>query len=168
MRTEDSKEASVSGVIRGKGLIGMKALTHINRVTDDQVAFGVTLGLDLHGCTVTIAAARIADAIDTGFWGLELGSPTPKQVELAAKFGYDISGMSRREGDAVIDDLMTQLNLETVESEGLAPGVVVTNIHDSLSRQYTISSVYPDGTVYFRGGNGGRAWARSLRRVQGA
>lgn len=145
----------------------MKVLTHIDRVTDDQVAFGARLGLNLQGCTVTVAAARTDDAISTGFWGRKLGSPSPKQVELAAKFGYDISGLSRREGDAVIDDLMTQLNLETVESEGLAPGVVVTNIYDPLSRPITISSVYPDGTVYFRGGNGRRAWARNLRRVRG-
>lgn len=146
----------------------MKTLTHIKIVSDDQVAFGAKLGLGLRGCTVTVTAARIDDAISKEFWGLEFGGPTPKQVELAAKFGYHISGLSRREGDAVIDDLMTQLNFETVESEGLAPGVVVTNIHDSLSHQYTISSINPNGTVYFRGGNGRKAWARSLRPVRGA
>lgn len=85
----------------------MKALTHIERVSNDQVVFGAKLGLDLRGCTVSVAAARIDDAIGRGFWGLKLGGPTPKQVELAAKFGYHISGLSRREGDAVIDDLLT-------------------------------------------------------------
>lgn len=73
--------------------------------------------------------------------------------------------MSRREGDAVINDLMTELNHETIESEGLAPGVTVVNVHDSIGRTFVISSVHPDGTAYFRGGNGQRAWARSLRRM---
>lgn len=142
----------------------MKELTYISRVTPDQVMFGRQLGLDLNGCTVGVAIARIQDAIDVGFRGLEVGTPTPKQVALAEKFGYDICGSSRREGDAIIDDLMTQLNLETIRTERLAPGVVVSNIHDLSAEPMTISSVHPDGTVYFRGGNGRRAWARSLRR----
>lgn len=144
----------------------MTALTHIAKVNTEQIAFGKKLDLDLRGCTVTVATARIEGVVDVGFRGVvELGSPTPNQVKLAAKFGYDISGLSRREGDAIIDDLMTQLNRETIESEGLAPGVVVTNIHDDFGERYIISSVNLDGTVYFRGGNGRRAWARSLRRV---
>ncbi len=143
----------------------MKALKHIPRVNDDQVAFGAKLALDLRGCTVSVAAARLEDAFDAGFRGSgHAGSPTPKQIELAAEFGYDIVQLSRREGSAVIDDLMTEVNLETIEAEGLAPGVIVVNIHDSLEMPHVISSIYPDGTVYFRGGNGKRAWARSLRR----
>jgi hypothetical protein len=100
------------------------------------------------------------------FLGLtDLGKPTEKQIELAAKFGYDISALTKREGNAVIDDLMSQLNYEAIESESLAPSVVVTNVHDSIPQTYVISSIAPDGTVYFRGGNGRKAWARSLRRA---
>ena len=124
-----------------------------------------TLTLDLRGCTLSVAAARIEDAIDIGFRGASnVGNPTPKQIALAAKFGYDIAGLSRREGDAVIDDLMTELNHEAIEAEGLAPGVAVVNIHDIVGKTLVISSIHPDGTVYFRGGDGQRAWARSLRR----
>ena len=61
---------------------------------------------------------------------------------------------------------MTQLNKETIESEQLAPGVMVRNIHGESDMHYTISSIHEDGTVYLRGGNGRRAWARSLRRVR--
>jgi hypothetical protein len=152
---------------RGEGYQNyMKALTHIAKVNNDQTTFAAKLGLDVRGCTLSVAAARIEDAVDQGFNGVtDLESPTHKQVEFAAKFGYEISGLSRREGDAVVDDLMTQLNRETIEDEGLAPGVVVSNIHDSLGRHYVISSIYPHGIVFFRGGNGKRAWARSLRRA---
>ena len=144
----------------------MKVLKHIPRVSGDQINFGAKLGLDLRGCTLSVAAARIEDAIDIGFHGApSLGNPTPRQIALAAKFGYEIAGLSRREGDAVIDDLMTELNHETIEGEALAPGVTVVNIHDIVGRTFVISSIHPDGTVYFRGGNGQRAWARSLRRA---
>ena len=144
----------------------MKELKHIPRVNDVQVAFGEQLGLDLRGCTVAVAEARIQDAIDAGFRGkASRGSPTENQIKLAGKFGYDITGLSRREGDAVIDDLMTELNHEAIEAESLAPGVTVVNVHDNLGLPRVISSIQPDGTVYFRGGNGKRAWARSLRRL---
>ena len=143
----------------------MKKRRYISVVDNKQVAFGVKLGLDLGGCTISVAKARIEDAIAVGFHGAtDLGSPTDKQIAFAAKFGYDIAGLSRREGDAVVDDLMIELNHEAIESEGLAPGVTVTNIHDNVSRPLVISSIYPDGIVYFKGGNGQKAWARSLRR----
>jgi hypothetical protein len=146
----------------------MKIITHIPKVNRDQIAFGKRLALDLEGCTVTVGAARIEDAIQVAFYGVrDLGTPTLKQIQLAAKFGFDISGLSRSEGNAVIDDLMKQLNLESIETERLAPGVLVKNVHDRSDRHYVISSIHADGTVYFRGGNGGRAWARSLRRVPG-
>jgi len=142
-----------------------KSLTHIDEVNDQQIAFGKKIGLDLRGCSVTVAIARIEDAIDLGFRGItELGNPTPKQIDFAAKFKCEIAGLSRREGSAIVDDLMTQLNRETINAEGLARGVVVTNINDALNRRYVISSIDPEGTVYFRGGNRKKAWARSLRR----
>jgi len=95
----------------------------------------------------------------------DLGEATPKQLEFAAKFQRNLSHVSRRVADAVVDDLMTQLNLAAIQRERLAPGVTVKNKHDIIERKLVISSIQPDGTVYFKGGNGARAWARSLIRV---
>jgi hypothetical protein len=135
-------------------------------ITEAQIQFGRRVGLDLAGKSVSVARAMIEDAIHCQFYGRnDLGEPTPKQIELARKFGHDISTVSRRVGDATIDDIMTQLNREAIASQGLAPGVVVTNKHDLLGRKIVISSIKEDGTVYFRGGNGGKAWARSLIRA---
>ncbi len=107
----------------------------------------------------------IEDAIQRDFLlDQDLGAPTPKQIELAAKFQWDISGTSRRVGNAIINDLMTDLNHEAIRREKLAPGVVVINKHDQLMIKHVISSITDDGTVYFRGGNGAKAWARSLVR----
>ena len=109
----------------------------------------------------------IEDAIQRDFlMDEDLGSPTPKQIELAAKFQRNISDTSRRVGNAIINDLMTELNHDAIGREGLAPGVVVINKHDILKIKHVISSIADDGTVYFRGGNGAKAWARSLIRSE--
>ena len=138
----------------------------MNLVTELQVEFGRRLGLDLAGKTIGVARAMIEDAIDSGFYGRrELGAPTPKQIELARKFSRDISTATRRVGDAVIDDVLTQLNHDAILSQCLARDVAVINKHDQLRRRLVISSITEDGTVYFRGGNGAKAWARSLIRI---
>ena len=135
-------------------------------VTEAQIQFGRRIGLDLAGKTVGVARAMIEDAVDRQFYGRnDLSEPTPKQIALARKFRHDISTASRRVGDAVINDVMTQLNHDASSSQRLARDVVVTNKHDPCRRKFVISSVTDDGTVYFRGGNGAKAWARSLIRA---
>jgi hypothetical protein len=141
-------------------------ISDIQRVTVSQVAFGKRLGLDLEGDTVGVALAKIADEIEREFWGHnDLGSPTSRQIELAEKFGADISMLSRGVGNAVIDDLMTRLNMDSVRQQKLAPGVAVRRKHDLIGRVYVVSSIKDDGTVYFRGGNGQRVWSRNLERA---
>jgi hypothetical protein len=138
----------------------------VSLVIEAQIEFGRRFGPDLSGKTVSVALAMVHDAVDTQFHGRnDLGEPTPKQIELARQFGQDISAVSRRVGDAVVDDIMTNLNQEAIASQHLERGVVVTNKHDFLSRKFIISSIGEDGTVYFCGGSGARAWARSLVRV---
>ncbi len=137
-------------------------------VTDKQIAFGRRLGLELDGKSVSEALAMIHDAIDRDFLDQsKLGEATPKQVQFAAKFQRDLSQVSRRIADAVVGDLMTELNLAAIQRERLATGVTVKNKHDVVQRKLVISSIQPGGTVYFKGGNGARAWARSLVRVNG-
>jgi hypothetical protein len=142
-----------------------KKLTHVPLVGERQVAFGVRLGLGLAGCTFRVAGARIEDCIRSEFYGETLLHATEKQAALAAKFGYDITASTRRIAHAVIADIMEQLDRETIIAEGLAPGVTVSNIHDKHPMHYVISSVQPDLLVYFKGGNGKKAYARSLKRV---
>ncbi|MGH6925483.1 MAG: hypothetical protein ACRED5_17285 [Propylenella sp.] len=135
-------------------------------VSDEQITFGRRLGLALEGMSVSEAMAMIHEAIDRDFLGLsDLGEATRKQLEFAAKFQRDLSHVSRRVADAVVEDLMTELNLAAIQREQLAPGVRVRNKHEIAQRKLVISSIQPDGTVYFKGGNGARAWARSLVRV---
>jgi hypothetical protein len=134
-------------------------------VNKAQIAFAQRLGLDLAEKSVGEAHAMIEDAIQRDFFqDTDLGSPTPKQIALAAKFDKDISGASRRVGNAILNDLMTGLNDEAIRRQRLAPGVIVINKNDPMKEKRIISSIAEDGTIYFRGGNGARAWARSLVR----
>ncbi len=147
-------------------MVETRDLAHIRRVTADQVAFGNKLGLDLEGCTISVAAARIRLAVKKGFCGSsDDRRPTQKQIEFASRYGYDIRELEREVADAVVDDLMTELNLQAVDSEGLAPGVQVFNVHDP-KRAEVVSSIRADGTVYLKGGQGRKAWARNLRRMR--
>lgn len=143
----------------------MKALTKIKRVSEKQVAFGRKIGLDLRNCTIGVASANIMDLIAHDFWGADLGKPTQKQIDLAREFGYDISAKTYRVGSAVISDIMEQLNLEAIEEQNLKAGDKVVNKWDRIQQKYVISSIQDDGTVYFKGGNGKRAWARNLIKV---
>jgi hypothetical protein len=78
----------------------------------------------------------IEDLVERDFLLKEdLGAPTPKQIDFAAKFQRDISGATRRVGSAVINDLMTELNHEAIKREKLTPGVVVVNKHDALKQK---------------------------------
>lgn len=140
-----------------------ESFNQIAPVNEKQIEFGRQIGIDLAGRSLNVARAMIADVIQRDFSGLpDLGSPTERQVSLAKKFDHDISNTTRRVGDAIIADLMLRLNFEAIDCQGLAPDVVVVNKHDKLQRKSVISSISSDGTVYFRGGNGARAWARSL------
>jgi hypothetical protein len=145
----------------------MKKLKYIQYVNEEQVKFCREIGINVAGCTVLLARAKLEDIIDVRFEGQhDLGRPTEKQEKLAATFGYDISRHTRREGEAVIFDIMTELNLESINEQNLVPGVAVINQWDQLQQVEIISSIKKDGTVFFKGGNGKRAWARNLRKVE--
>ena len=136
------------------------------KVTLGQIMFGQLLGLDLHGEYVSVAFARIEDKVDRDFLGKSnLGSPSDKQIALAKRFGFEISHESKRIGDAVVDMIMKHLNLRAIEDQGLEPGVRV-RFKDSSFPEYIISSIQEDGVVYFKGGNGKRANARNIRRIE--
>jgi len=112
-----------------------KEMSHIRKVDPKQITFCRKLGLDVDGNTIGQAAAKIHDFLAREFYGeSNPGKPTEKQIQLAGRFGHDISSLTRREGDAVISDIMTQLNLESIKEQKLAPGVSVVNRWDRLQR----------------------------------
>jgi hypothetical protein len=143
-----------------------KKLTFVEKVNHEQVLFGKKLGLDLTGCSIGVALAKIEDVIDLEFYKIELKTLTEKQINFGINLGFDISEMSKRQGEAFLDDILYQMNCESIENEQLKSGVKVRNIFDEYNNIEIISSISKNGTVYFKGGNGKRAWARNLRNVE--
>ena len=145
----------------------MPTTLRVAMVSPNQVEVGRKLGIDLTARTVRVASAMIGEYLMLNFWGATEGtSPSTRQCELAEEFGYDIKNMSRGVGSAIIDDIMDHLNTETIERESLEPGVRVRFRGRDDEKVRVISSISPDGTVFFKGGNGQKAWARSLERLK--
>lgn len=137
----------------------------MKKVNQKQVAFGRKLGLNFKNCSPHVAIAMVKDIIDKEFWGKKLNKPSDKQIVFAKRFGFDISTKSERVGFAIISDILGKLDLESIKKQELAPGVKVRNKWDSLKQIYTISSIREDGTVFFKGGQGKKTWARNLVKV---
>jgi hypothetical protein len=143
----------------------MNNLDKIAKVSISQIEFGEKLGLSLKGHTVTVAAAMIQECISKEFWGREIVSPSEGQIDFANQLGVDISNKSKAVGSAIINDILEQLNQDSIESQGLAPGVKVRNKRNNC--EYTISSIKQDGLVYFKGGQGAKTWAGNLEKIEG-
>jgi hypothetical protein len=141
-------------------------LNFVEKVNIKQIKFGQKLGLDFSGMSIGVAKAMIDDFIDKYFYNTELGSLTDKQVKYAYDLGFDISKMTKRQGEAFLNDILFQRNYEIIQKEKLEPGAKVKKIYNSHDYVETISSIAKDGTVYFQGGNGKKAWARNLRRIK--
>ena len=143
----------------------MKELDKIPKVSKEQIEFGKKIGLSLQGCSVSVAAAIIQDLINKEFWGKENEPPTEGQIGFANELGADISNESKAVGSAIISDILEQSNHDSIESQGLEPGVKVRNKRNN--REYIISSIKPDGLVYFKGGQGAKSWAGNLEKIDG-
>jgi|LakMenEpi03Aug12_release.lakeMendotaPanAssembly.Ray.scaffolds.fasta_scaffold902736_1 hypothetical protein len=136
------------------------------KLSKKQVQFCHSVGIDIKNSSPSIAYAKLLDWLDTNFWGkTELGNPTNKQIELAEKFGYDINESTLREGHATLDEIMSKLNLDSIQNQLLKPGTEVKHKRDKFGRTYKISSIKEDGLVYFKGGQGAKAWARNLIKI---
>ena len=73
-----------------------KPLDRVALASVEQVTFGKRLGIDCSGKSVAVSWAMIEDVTQREFWGeVTARAPSQKQIELAAKFGYDISTASR-------------------------------------------------------------------------
>jgi hypothetical protein len=141
-------------------------LVFVEKVNTEQIKFGKKIGIELSGLSIGVAKAKIDDFIDKYFYNKELESLTPKQIKYAHDLGFDISEMTRRQGEAFLCDILYNKNFEIIQKEKLMSGVTVKNIYDKFNRVEIISSITKDGTVYFKGGNGKRAWARNIRRIK--
>lgn len=134
----------------------------IKKADEIQISLCKKFGLDVRNDTASVAYAKLIDCLDKKFWKSEQIMPTEKQIELARKFDIDISKYSKEVGEAIISDIMLQLNIDSIKRQDLKPGDEVRYKDDKIGRILTISSIKEDGNIFFKGGNGNRAWARNV------
>ncbi|MBC5796559.1 MAG: hypothetical protein VKL60_22345 [Sphaerospermopsis sp.] len=137
----------------------------IPRVDDKEVEFAKYLGIDIKNYPKGVAYIVIQNYIDLVFDNFDDRFPTEKQINFLSQFGIDVSYEKRFVVDAVIESTMTILNLNTIETENLKHGSKVFHINNP-EKILIISSISEDGIVYFKGGNGQKAYARNLKTIK--
>ena len=141
--------------------------------SQDQLILARLLGLDIAPDTSDVAAARLLDAVASAI-GHELPKPsTDRQQAFAESLGHDVSADSQRVASAKIGEALFARNQDAIAALTLKPGDHVVRVerfeHDgemrTLEREFIVSSIQPNGRVFFKGGNGQGAWPTQLKKL---
>jgi hypothetical protein len=95
---------------------------------------------------------------------------TREQIAFADKFGIDVSEYTLEMASMVLSKITEREDQESIIRQSLKPGDSVQiqykkQGYSSNGSIYTISSI-KNGMVYFKGGNGKKASARNVRKVE--
>lgn len=141
-------------------------------VSEAQLKLAQLAGVDVQGDSFDVAAAKLLDAVALAI-GYEPGEPSSeRQRSFAASLGCTVTHDSKRVASAKIGDALFAKNQEAIAALAFNPGDRVVRVHQfefegelrTLEQEYVISSIQPNGRVYFKGGNGQGAWPTQLRR----
>ena len=140
--------------------------------TESQRSLAALLSVDLAGDTFDSAAARLLDAVSTSV-GLEPQEPaSERQKAFAKSLGAVLESESKRVASAIIGQLLHERNQEAIARLQLSAGdwvvrtqrIEIEGETHILEQEFVISSVQPNGRVFFKGGNGQGAWPTQLRK----
>ena len=143
--------------------------------TSAQAALAKLIGVDINADSADIAAARLLDAVAIAV-GHEPPEPSSeRQRKFALSLGCNVNSDSRRVASAKIGETLHARNQEAIISLDLEPGdrVLRTTRFEfdgetrTLEHDFVISSVQPNGRIFFKGGNGQGAWPTQLRKIAG-
>ena len=151
-------------------------MSEVPKVNDFQIEIGQKLGVDLKGETRKVAAAKILDEIaraidfDSSLIDPSRDEPTEKQIEYAeSAFGIDISEDTYRVALAKISDGQLKRNLEALDEKELTEGEDVIFTEEMkgkiIKKAFTISTIKPNGHIFFKGSNSGAAWAFQVDKI---
>jgi hypothetical protein len=138
--------------------------------SQDQKRLASLLGLNISADTFDVAAARILDQVAASI-GYELPEPaSDRQNAFAASLGQDVVNETKRIASAKIGEALFTKNQEAIYALELKPGDSVIRITQferdgemrSFEQEFVISSIQPNGRVFFKGGNGQGAWPTQL------
>jgi hypothetical protein len=143
--------------------------------SQDQRALAALLRLEITDDSLDVAAARLMDAVANAIRFEQPESSSERQRSFASSLGCNVVSDTKRVASAKIGDALLARNQMAVASLDLKPGdrVVRTEHFEfegemrSLSQEFFISSIQPNGRVFFKGGNGQGAWPTQLMKHVG-
>ncbi|MBB3857939.1 hypothetical protein FHY29_003389 [Xanthomonas arboricola] len=146
-----------------------------SRPSEEQIQLAASLGVDVALDTFDVAAARLLDRVAAAI-GHEPPEPSSdRQRAFASSLGQDVSTDSKRVASAKIGEALFAKNQDAIVALNLKPGDRVIRLtrfeHDGelrfFEQEFVISSIQPNGRVFFKGGNGQGAWPTQLHKPAG-
>lgn len=140
--------------------------------SQEQLQLAGLLRVDIAADTFDVAAARLLDCVATAI-GYELPEhSSERQCSFAASLGHNVAADSKRVASAKIGDALFARNQDAIASLKLQPGDRVVRLtqfeHEgklqSFEQEFVVSSIQPNGRVFFKGGNGQGAWPTQLKK----
>lgn len=141
----------------------------------EQLELAGLLNIDISTDTFDVAAARLLDCVAPAIGYEPSEQSSDRQRSFAESLGQDVSTDSKRVASAKIGEALLSKNLGAIASLNLQPGDRVIRITQfeyggelrSLEQEFIVSSIQPNGRVFFKGGNGQGAWPTQLKKPAG-
>lgn len=145
------------------------------RPSQEQIALAGSLGLDIESDTFDVAAARLLDSVATAIGHEPVEQSSERQRAFAASLGQNVAADSKRVASAKIGEALFAKNQDAIASLHLKPGDRVVRVEHfefdgemrTVEQEFVISSIQPNGRVFFKGGNGQGAWPTQLKKHAG-
>lgn len=142
--------------------------------SQEQTHLASLIGVNVASDTFDVAAARLLDAVASAIGYEPSEQSSERQRAFAASLGHDVSTDSKRVASAKIGEALFAKNQAAIASLNLQPGDRVIRVtqfeHDgqlqSFEQEFVVSSIQPNGRVFFKGGNGQGAWPTQLRKPE--
>lgn len=143
--------------------------------SQEQKELAKLLGLDISADTFDVAAARLLDAVAIAIGHEPPQNATERQIVFASSIGQDVSTNTKRVASAKIGEALFSKNQDAIAALNLKPGDRVIKISrfelnnefHTFEQEFVISSIQPNGRVFFKGGNGRGAWPTQLKKISG-
>lgn len=140
--------------------------------SQDQLRLANVIGVDISTDTFDVAAARLLDYVATAIGYEPADTSSERQRSFSESLGLDVTGDSRRIASARIGEALLAKNRTAIESLNLQPGDRVIRVTQfehagelrTFEQEFIVSSIQPNGRVFFKGGNGQGAWPTQLHK----
>jgi len=147
----------------------------IQRPSQDQIALASLLRLDIGADTFDIAAARLLDLVATAIGHEPPEQSSERQRMFAESLGQNVAADTKRVASAKIGEALFTKNQDAIASLQLKPGDCVVRLEHfeydgemrTIEQAFVVSSIQPNGRVFFKGGNGQGAWPTQLKKHLG-